>query len=498
MDKQQLTQALEQYHGDMDSLKAFVDLVESQMGPDWMAHIYGEAKGMPAELREKLEHAINYYGGTVAWNEIQGYLEQDVLSLKEVKERVPVLAHWLSFFGTPGTEVLDQLKNKIAAQEQHGALAAASVAEQGPTEPVPADQEAEQEFVAAESVTESEPVETPAEPVEEAEPNQEVEPETVQTPTMEEPDYSRYQPKKVVSHEEVVEEETQPVETPEIQSAPVLDAEPAMVAEPDESVAEFEEEPAIAADITESEPVAVVDQMPVDTADAPVLEQPVAAPESDELSTNDPNVFLMRKISKELDFLHAVQSWVSARCVALGNIETYAYPNYGFVMDVYQQILADIETALSDDETKRVFESHRPGFVGELTATQKTVQAELDFAEEMIQKMPTPVLKEGVTREEAAKTLGLIDESTGKEYLGPAPDGFEALDDPYETSDGELNEEKLKSDYAVMEEKNKDIPNLEMVEEKNDIEKTVAKTPQSGVERKISISLGVKPIKKKI
>ena len=87
--------------------------------------------------------------------------------------------------------------------------------------------------------------------------------------------------------------------------------------------------------------------------------------------------------------------------------------------------------------------------------------------------------------DEVKRTLGTIDTSDTVEYVGPAPDGFELLDD--ETP---LDENAIKQQYEKLEKidaltgKQEDTPSENAAQEEN-----TSQTEQKGVQRKLSFSL---------
>ena len=122
MANRQILEALEKYSGDVESLNQVVGIATQELGSDWTEKIYEDMSDASADIKERLDHAFNYYAATTAWNEIQNYLTQtEPLNYSETLERVPVLEHWLSFFGAAGEEVVEELRNKLRKQAQDSA-----------------------------------------------------------------------------------------------------------------------------------------------------------------------------------------------------------------------------------------------------------------------------------------------------------------------------------------------------------------------------------------
>ena len=82
-----------------------------------------------------------------------------------------------------------------------------------------------------------------------------------------------------------------------------------------------------------------------------------------------------------------------------------------------------------------------------------------------------------INMDDVRKTLGNLDESTDPEYLGPAPDGFELIQD----SDAPLDEKAVKEQYQRLEK--------EVLAENQETEKKTSQTTKNSVQRKLSFSL---------
>lgn len=618
-DTQKIIDVLSEYKGDMESLNAFVSVAEAEFGPDWTLHIQTDLPDLPAGLKGKLDHAYNYYGATVAWNEIQEYLNAEHLDIAEVEERIPVLDYWLKFFGQSGKDVVVQLEQKIQALkdaqnethqlvepvvqeperttvnnvvapetempdeasvlERKNALNEISASEEKlssdkgnekdssqttedkineafPIEmqtteieaPVDTESIRSTHFAEAEKDIVAEPVaEAPVMPVEDPSEQLNEAPDS-RSVTIEEPIETPVEPAPVLEEAPVVEKNSTPifdnverfkrpviaetdlketaldevpiktdatVATPIMQDEPVLEtAEVSTITEEPlvgTSVDSVQE--AVLADVSNEIPAEAVEtkevaeavdsteregEEKVETVSVPILAEPKNSKEQ------DPELFMLDKIERQLDFLHQTQAWISARCVELGNIEPYTYTYYGFLMDVYQQTVRDIQSVLTDSKIFDLAQRKRPDTVKNLKDTLLVLKSELDFSKDLFNTNPSPLIDQNVSADAARQALGGLDTSTKKEYLGPAPDGFEMLDDPYETESGELDEAKLKSDYEKIED-GADVQLTEIADRIEPViqentpqnEKNLANSPKKGVEKKISISLGVKPLRKK-
>ena len=117
-----LLEALSSYTGDQTTLEAFTKVAKQELGDDWSGQIYDTLPNLPSHLKEKLDHAYNYYGASLSWTEIQSYLlSQDPLNVSEVSARIETLSYWLNFFGEAGTNAVEQLKQKLADETERQA-----------------------------------------------------------------------------------------------------------------------------------------------------------------------------------------------------------------------------------------------------------------------------------------------------------------------------------------------------------------------------------------
>lgn len=112
-DTDKLKQALNAYTGDADTLNRFVSVAEAELGNRWTETVYDVLTDLSEDERAKLDHAFQYYAATMAWNEAQSYLAQaEPLDGSVLRDRIPILEHWLAFFQEAGFAVVEQLKQK--------------------------------------------------------------------------------------------------------------------------------------------------------------------------------------------------------------------------------------------------------------------------------------------------------------------------------------------------------------------------------------------------
>ena len=403
MNREHVLDVLASYTGSSETMQRVVAVLTEELGENWTEVVFSELMDIPDDLRQKLKHMFCYYAATMAWNEVQEYLAQtDPLNLEEMDARWPILSRWLEFFGDEGAGILDELKQKILAQQQGV------------------------EFVAPESKTEEE------------------EPASV----------APQQPDEAPGPQE---EPWQPEERRIFEAGQVLDTK-----EIDQSA-----------------------QQQAETEETKAMPEPVP---------DTPEAFAVRKVIAQIELLKAAQSWLAARCIELHNIEVYAYPFYGFVVDLLRQTLKTMESVQDKEKYGTLLDSLYPegqeGFVRQIAA----IQNDIALAEQNCESAMTTLISADMDMDLVRQTLGAIDESNTVEYLGPPPDGFEALD-----TEAPLDEAAIKEQYAKIE--GKAIPPDKISGEKqgeaepDQSEKQVAdqqnasQSEKNGVQRKLSFSL---------
>jgi hypothetical protein len=92
----------------------------------------------------------------------------------------------------------------------------------------------------------------------------------------------------------------------------------------------------------------------------------------------------------------------------------------------------------------------------------------------------TALIDEGMDLDKVKKALGNLDTSTEVEYAGPAPDGFELMDDE------PIDEEAVKKQYEKLEKQTQYNENTDISVSD---EKNTSQNNQNGVQRKLSFSL---------
>lgn len=381
MDLERISDALQNYTGQEESMHEVTNVLQEELGENWTDTVFNDLQSLPPALKDNLTHVFNYYAATMAWNELQEYLaDENLQKTPELMERLPILKHWLDFFGAPGQSAYQELENRLS----------------GPA-PVASDDEGGEADV-------GEDVPSDVEEIEE------------------------------------VEDDEQASETEDEEIVPTT-------AENEEAENEEEETAKIE-----------------DTAET----------------------FEIEKLQKQLMLLDENQAWLAARCIQLKNIEIYAYPFYGYVVDMMRQVMKSIETI---EQNETAFDLLDQAFKGGKEAFNKRKEAikhDIELAEQNCESAQTALISEDMDMDEVKRTLGAIDENDTVEYVGPAPDGFELLDD--ETP---LDETAIKKQYEKLE--NMDAMTGTVAEESKPSpqpsQESTSQTEQKGVQRKLSFSL---------
>ena len=142
-----------------------------------------------------------------------------------------------------------------------------------------------------------------------------------------------------------------------------------------------------------------------------------------------------------------------------------------------RQTVKDIQAVL-DLKDKTVLESFDGG-EGALLRKKQAIEADIETAVQNCESATTALIDETINMDDVRKTLGDLDENPEPEYLGPAPDGFELIDN----SEAPLDEKALKEQYQKLE---KEV----LAENENtSSEKKTSQTNKNSVQRKLSFSL---------
>ncbi len=395
MNLERISDALQNYTGQENSMRAVADVLQEELGDNWTETVFEDLKSLPPALKDNLTHMFNYYAATMAWNELQEYLaDENLQKTPELMERLPILKHWLDFFGAPGQSAYQELENRLSGDDD-----------------VPLDDTGDGDDS---SGPESESAADEEKPVEE---------DIEEDVNIEEDE-----------HDDVSDDISSEQKVPE-----------------DETV----------------------------NAESEVADSDVNFKET-------PEAFEIEKLQKQLMLLDQNQAWLAARCIQLKGIEIYAYPFYGYVVDMMRQVIKGMNTI---EENETLLEALDHLFEGGKEAFDKKKEAilhDIELAEQNCESAQTALISEDMDMDEVKRTLGAIDESDTVEYVGPAPDGFELLDD--ETP---LDETAIKKQYEKLE--NMDAMTGSIAKENDQktdvVQENTSQNEQKGVQRKLSFSL---------
>ncbi len=515
-----LLDALAAYQQDQQTLQPIVDAAQAIYGQDWTAVLTNELETVqgidPAtlnSLKEKANHAIHYYGALAAWEEAHQYLNAtDPVDPAVLEDRLPTLEYWLALFGDEGNKVVAKLRQLLAnispvlpstpqpvetaVPVQETQITETVEVEQAPVQediPIPSGVEVSQEqpetdmasFTREETqidmgqplVTDTNTV--PAqEDILQTQEDIQVYPESISEDTilteediLDTPALPSQEAEPVLS---------QPAYTEDIVGDPLV-PEPEEIAQPEQTYVQDENpssdivyeqddrgNTSVEADVFENRP----EEMP-QTSHPVVTEvveeavykpQPEAAPIIQETVTVEeetPKNWEIANYLKEKALYEQVVAWATAKCIHMGNIELTAYPHYGFIVDMMRSLKENIQNLLDNQLLAEVIEQQLKDGRKGLEDFLKVIDTELAHLPE-IESQPAENIIEGV---DARSILGQIDTSNTKEYLGPAPDGFELMDDPYAKEEEASKEELLKAYEQTEANMSDSISRLDILEE---------------------------------
>lgn len=409
MNENNIVNALNAYDGTQPSLEKTVAVLAEELGPEWTSLVFQQLGGLPVELKEKLDHAFNYYASLTAWQETQSYLEQETpLDMELMNERLPILKHWLDFFGQPGQDLYQQLENRVHTSGD------ASVSGTAGNDEGDVVQENTHDFIEEDVV--SQPI-------------------TEQTQTLEQ--------------EILLQKDASENASANQKESEALDS---------DEVSGFDEKSEQSSDSQEH------------------TENEENYPEPDD---DTPEGFIIHKAEREIVLLEDLQSWLAARCVQLGDIEVFAYPYYGMVVDLMRQTSADIQ-AVFDLENQDIVMQYYPDGLESLKRKKQAIDSDIQMAVENCESDTTALIEEGMDLDKVKKALGDLDDSNDIEYAGPAPDGFELMDNE------PIDEEAVKKQYQQLEKQTQKSLDNEILSLD---EKNTSQNNQNSVQRKLSFSL---------
>lgn len=200
-----------------------------------------------------------------------------------------------------------------------------------------------------------------------------------------------------------------------------------------------------------------------------------------------PEPFEIQKIKKQIALAQDLQAWIAARCIHLNKKNVYEYPFFGLMLDMMEETKNDITAVFEAPELAAFQEPDNPTGAY-LKEVKEALDADLTVAYRYLESQPSDLIKQGLDALTVRKTLGALDTSDTKEVIGPAPDGFEPLMDPYEA----LDERAVQAEYSQIETKVLSKEDVGPDEAQTFSLKKTSQTPQNGVQRKLSFSFGAK------
>ncbi len=492
-----LIEALTAYKQDQQTLQPVVDTALTIYGQDWTTALANDLENLQnvdtttlTFLKEKANHAIYYYGALTAWEEAHHYLNStNPIDPNLLKERLPILEYWLSLFGDEGNKVNGKLKQLFVniSPVQPGETSSLS------SETLKGDSDISADNQETSSIQQLHDARSEVEPVAEMTSSFETSDSSSPAVKLEEKESlpqsslseesAPFYPANISEDTRLSEEDI--LETTAYSSQPELgnienqeENTSFPVQEEPDSEYPLEEQNT---SFNETEPLE--DEL-IETSEQPTVSVP-------EIVQEDLNVVPSQEISekgdssknweinnylKEKELYEQVVAWVTAKCIRMGNIELTAYPHYGFIVDLMQSLKENIQNLLSNPLLTEIIETQlkegRKGLEGFL----KVLETELAHLPE-IESQPSDAIIEGI---DARSILGQIDTSNKKEYLGPAPDGFELIEDPYEKKEDIAKEDLLKAYEKAEEDTGDSINHLNILEEETSQSQETQTTPRKG------------------
>ncbi len=437
MNLDRISDVLQNYNGQEESMQQVATVLQEELGENWTQTVFQDLQNLSPALKDNLNHAFNYYAATAAWNELQTYLtDENLTRTPEIEERLPILKHWLDFFGAPGLEAYQELEDRLAEMDM-----------------------------------DSTPTPSPTEK------------------TLETQDSVETTPAEEISNETNENMSTAPLDIPEESIEPTTSDTEAEESEPEQK--EDILEPILPAD--ESLTIPSDDESLTEASADESLTIAQEKEETESLDTEPDNPsqpesnksFELEKIQKQLTLLEQNQAWLAARCVQLKNIEIYAYPFYGFIVDLLRQILKEINAMLDDESQTSLIDQQFEGGLDAFKRKKEAIEHDIELAEQNCESAVTALISDDINLEELKRTLGTIDESDTVEYIGPAPDGFELVD-----NETPLDETVIKQQYEKIENMDAfgDTP-PQKAEKSESVQENTSQNSQKGVQRKLSFSL---------
>ena len=427
---QAVIDALTMYQNNLETLQPVVQAAEAYLGEDWISMLPNVLEKADLEsskkdlLKERADHAIHYYGATAAYTEIQEYLKNpEQIDKAQVATRLPVLEYWMEFFGQDGLDLVKTLKIKLTPDEvastpQWDAQMEKLQQEVAAEQPEQVQQDAEQDVDESQLIdtTQAAPADSVAQafenilrsedaPAEEAVVVEEPTEETHLMPADSVKEDEEAAPEKT----ETAESEETPVAEPEVEPIP----------------AEGELEP-----IEKSEVVADETSLAEDSDFPKTMEEAKAQTQATPVQReNTQKDWTVENFVREWKLYEDVFAWLNARCLRLKLSDKKGYPYYGFLVDLMRSLRDDAQDLLDNAKYAAILPVEVNGGREAVESLKTALDKEImDLADDY----PVSV-EEQLNPKEIESVFGPIDNGP-EENVGPAPDGFELMDDPFETS----------------------------------------------------------------
>lgn len=439
---QAVVDALTMYQNDLDTLQAVVKAADAYLGDEWLSLLPSVLDKAELEtsqkdlLKERADHAIHYYGATAAYSEIQEYLKDpQTLDKEKVMARLPVLEYWMEFFGDEGMDLVRTLKTKLEPEEAEASpqwdAQVEKLQQEVKDEPAPVAEEQADDESKLFDHSEGTPADAVAQafanilrPDEAKEPAEKID-EDLEIKS--EPEAEEAEPVVDVSEETAAEEPVSDV----VEEAVVKEAQAA--AETD--VAESTEEPVVEqveedAEVQAEPAVEAEDVLGQDKNFPSTLEEAEAQTQSTPVQReNVKKDWDVENFLREWHLYEDVFAWLNARAVRLKLTDKRNYPYYGFLVDLMRTLHDDAQALLDNAKFEAILpvevEGGREAVEGLVAALDKEI---LDLADEY----PVSV-EEQLNPKKVEDILGPLD--TGpEEDVGPDPNDFEEIEDPYEAA----------------------------------------------------------------
>ena len=480
----QLENSLNLYQETQETLDVVVQNAQFAFGEEWLEKLPNAFDDVPMDqnqkalLKDKANHVVHYYGALAAWQEASTYLmDPSSVTRQLLIERIPTLEYWLALFGKEGNDLLLKVKNLYKTLNQEQEIQSQNIVSEMPL-PTETTQQKEQsdeqtndnqtaQFIQqAENIDQVEQV-TTLEPTE---------PQIIQPIAHEQE--TVFNPLEQDENQTIVQILPETFREPEVVKQENNLEEEALVEKNDTSddIAEIVQE-AIIEEISDATNVATEEkpvwndtntagEMTLDEfVDFDIPTQTKQVPTEEFIDAKEVMQGEIQLVTQNWDLANFLRqkrlfddanNWLSAWCIRMDNSEKTDYPHYGFIVDLMYDLKDKIQIVLENQLLEELVEQEIPGGQEAMHKLLAAIDKELEDLPDNF-KMPTAEK----IKLNAREILGAMDNSEEKEFIGPAPDGFELMDDPYAAS-----AEQILSDFEKTEEEAQNqIDKLNVIDE---------------------------------